>query len=159
MVAGPAVGTGTGRHTAFVSGLHDGPALVAHDGSQHGISLDLTPLGARALLGVPGRTLSGLVVGLGDVVGPWADTVVDRLRHAPSWAACATVLDDVLCSALARGTAGAPRPEVADAWALLVASGGARTVRDLAAELGCSPTPWLAEELPPVQDNGTDGVR
>ena len=44
---------------AFVAGLHAGPATIAHDGNQFGVSLDLTPLGARALLGVPAGELAG----------------------------------------------------------------------------------------------------
>jgi hypothetical protein len=73
---------------AFVSGLHDGPANIAHDGNQYGISLDLTPVGARALLGLP------------------AGELADQAHLNRDW-------------------------------------------RDLA---GCSPTVWLAEELPLVQE-------
>jgi AraC-like DNA-binding protein len=37
-----------------VGGLHTRAAPVAHDGEQQGISVDLTPLGARAVAGAPG---------------------------------------------------------------------------------------------------------
>src|SRR5205809_36538 len=42
-----------GRFQAFVGGLHAKPASIRHDGFQHGLSLELTPLGARSLLGLP----------------------------------------------------------------------------------------------------------
>src|SRR4051794_10256255 len=42
-----------GRYDAMVAGLHTGPALIRHDGSQHGVQLDLTPAGAALLLGGP----------------------------------------------------------------------------------------------------------
>jgi hypothetical protein len=39
--------------TTLAGGLHATPALISHDGHQHGIQLQLTPLGARVLLGLP----------------------------------------------------------------------------------------------------------
>ncbi|HOA58762.1 MAG TPA: hypothetical protein PKI09_12305, partial [Dermatophilaceae bacterium] len=42
-----------GEHWRLASGLHTRPALIHTGGSQHGIQLDLTPLGVRALLGLP----------------------------------------------------------------------------------------------------------
>jgi hypothetical protein len=47
--------------TALAAGLHTGPAIIPHGGSQHSISLELTPLGARALLRVPAAELAGTV--------------------------------------------------------------------------------------------------
>ena len=38
------------RYGVLVGGLHTGPALITHDGRQSGIQLQVTPLGARALL-------------------------------------------------------------------------------------------------------------
>src|SRR6185312_14972831 len=49
ILAGPDGGGGTTAQ-AFVGGLHTRAALVRHDGEQHGVSADLTPLGARAVL-------------------------------------------------------------------------------------------------------------
>jgi hypothetical protein len=49
-----------GKHWAMVSGLHVDPALIHHTGFQHGVQLDLTPLGARVLLGVPAGALAVL---------------------------------------------------------------------------------------------------
>ena len=40
---------------ALAGGLHATPALIKHNGHQHGIQLSLTPLGARVLLGTARR--------------------------------------------------------------------------------------------------------
>ena len=122
---------------AFVGGLHDAPATVVHDGNQCGISLDLTPLGARALFGVRAGELGGAVVGLDAVLGRRADHLVDRLASEPTWAERFAAVDDVLLSAARRGAA-PPRAELVYAWRRLVASGGAVDVGALAAEVGWS---------------------
>src|SRR4051812_8579567 len=50
-----------GSHWAFVGGLHDRAATIVHDGNQHGMAIQMTPLGARALLGLPAGPLAGNV--------------------------------------------------------------------------------------------------
>ena len=42
-----------GRHRSFVAGLSDTAAVTQHGGRQHGVQVDLTPLGAHRLLGLP----------------------------------------------------------------------------------------------------------
>lgn len=56
-------------YDAFVGGLHVAPALVAHDGSGCGIGVDVSPLSARRLFGVPAGALGSVVVGLSDLFG------------------------------------------------------------------------------------------
>ena len=63
-----------------------GPAEIHHDGHQTGIQLELTPAGARALLGVPAAALSGEIVELGDVV-PALSTLPERLADTDDWSA------------------------------------------------------------------------
>src|SRR5215213_4303525 len=53
---------GAASFTSFVAGLHDRPVTISHDGRQRGIQVDLTPLGAFALLGVPMHELANRVV-------------------------------------------------------------------------------------------------
>lgn len=55
--------------TTLAGGLHARPALISHDGRQHGIQLHLTPLGARVLLGLPAGELAHTVVDLGTLLG------------------------------------------------------------------------------------------
>ncbi|MFC9019192.1 helix-turn-helix domain-containing protein, partial [Streptomyces albidoflavus] len=66
----------------------------------------------------------------------------DRLRSASTWAARFAVLDELLLRAVVRGSQGdhghGVRPEVAQAWRLLVAARGGVQVGALAGELGWS---------------------
>ena len=78
------------------------------------------------------------------MLGRFADQVQDRLQSAPSWSQRFAVLDRLLAARLAGGpgsgrTAGRPRPEVVRAWQRIQAGAGDVRVRDLAAEVGCSP--------------------
>ncbi|WCB94043.1 hypothetical protein DSM104299_02771 [Baekduia alba] len=118
---------------SFVAGLYDRAAVTHQPGEQAGIQLDLTPLGARMLLGLPMREIARRVVALEDLVG---DGLVDRLRDTASWAARFDLLDAFLLARLDRAVA--PRPDVAFAWSRLVATHGAVGVAQLCAELGCS---------------------
>jgi AraC-like DNA-binding protein len=122
------------RHTSFVAGLSDAPVLIEHAGIQHGIEVNLTPLGARRLLGVPMHELTNRVVALDDLLG--ADLLVERLSEATSWSAQFDLLDAALARRLAETPA--PAPEVAWAFGRLRASGGAAPVTALAGELGWS---------------------
>ncbi|MFE3199486.1 helix-turn-helix domain-containing protein [Embleya sp. NPDC059237] len=131
--AGPAT-PGTTR--SFVAGLHDGPTLVEHDGRQAGIQLDLTPLGAYTLLGLPLAEIADRVVHLDDLPGWDGDALVDRLMSAPDWSTRFTHLDEILLRRLAIGPE--PLPEVIRSWDLLTASAGRIDVTTLAREIGWS---------------------
>jgi hypothetical protein len=67
------------RLQAFVGGLHAGSATIRHQGVPYGLSLQLTPLGARTLLGLPAGELAYSVVDLEDVFGASTAGLVDRL--------------------------------------------------------------------------------
>lgn len=125
---------------AFVAGLHAGPATIAHDGNQYGLSVDLTPLGARAVFGVPGGELASHVVDLDDLLGRTARTLPDRLAHLPTWKERFSVLDEVLTRAIAGRAERVvdPPPEVAHAFRLLVDSCGAAAIGRVADEVGWS---------------------
>jgi AraC-like DNA-binding protein len=125
-----------GRFTSFVTGLWDGPAITEHAGHQHGIEVNLTPLGAHRLLGLPMHHLANAVAELDDVLGAEVDRLAERLYAAPGWAARFDLLDAALAARLAQA-----RPsslEVAWAWGRLRATHGAVAVEALAGELGWS---------------------
>lgn len=128
-----------GRFQAFVGGLHTGPARIAHDGTQYGVAVDLTPLGARALYGMPAGELAAQVVDLDEVLGPGARSLPDRLASLATWGERLAVLDAVL-DATARAADGttAPPPEVGAAFRLLVDSGGRADVGRVADAVGWS---------------------
>lgn len=122
--------------TSFVAGLHDGPALVAHDGYQAGVQVDLTPLGAYTLLGLPLVEIADHVVHLDDLPGWDAVALADRLRAMPNWADRFAHVDAVLLRRSAVGPTAAP--EVARCWDLLAASAGRIAITRLADETGWS---------------------
>lgn len=122
--------------TALVGGLHSAPALIRHDGHQHGIQAGLTPLGARTLLGVPAGELATTVLDLEVLLGPVTGELVERLRAATSWTDRFLELDAVLAR-VARDR-GAPAPELRWAWHRLSASHGGIEVGALAGEVGWS---------------------
>ncbi|MCW2895234.1 MAG: hypothetical protein QOG28_1685 [Trebonia sp.] len=132
-------------HDFLLGGLHTAPALVTHDGRQSGIQLALTPLGARALLGMPAAELASIDVEAADVIGRLAGEVRERVLAAPDWAGRFAVLEEFLAGRVratqARGRH-APRPEVSYAWDRLQRSRGVVSVADLAAETG-----WSARHL------------
>lgn len=124
-----------------VGGLTSRSIALHHRGRFHGIKIGVTPLGARALYGVPASALAHQLLPLDDLLGP-ADELVDRLRPAGSWPERFRTIDEVLLRAVARRprTTGAHgvRPEVAETWRRLVAARGRLGVGTLATELGWS---------------------
>jgi AraC-like DNA-binding protein len=125
-----------GVTTSFVAGLHDGPAIVEHDGYQSGVQIDLSPLGAYTLLGLPAAEIAGHVVHLDELPGWDVDRLTDRLAAAPDWAARFAYLDDLLLRRRERGPR--PLPEVARCWELIQAGAGRVEVTSLARETGWS---------------------
>jgi AraC-like DNA-binding protein len=136
-----------GSYDTLAGGLHTTPALITHEGSQSGIQLALSPLGARALLGVPAGELACLDVEGTDVLGPLADKIQDRLRAEPAWPGRFAALDELLGSVAAGSAAATPgsaagdpgiSPEIGYAWRRLTRTGGRVGVAKLAAETGWS---------------------
>jgi AraC-like DNA-binding protein len=121
---------------SFAGGLHDGPALAGHAGRARCMQIDLTPLGMRALLGVPASELSHRVVALEDLLGAEAARMADALEAAGTWAARFAALDALLLRRAAETPA--LRPDVSWAWRRLTESAGAVRVHTLTRELGCS---------------------
>ena len=64
---------------------HHEHTVTEHDGEQHGVELQLTPLGTRRLLGVPMHELAGRVIALEDLLGREAGELTERLYEAPGW--------------------------------------------------------------------------
>ncbi len=129
--------TGTpARHTSFVAGLTEASVLTEHDGVSHGLQVNLTPLGARAVFGMPMHVISNGVVALEDVWGRAAGELVERLYEASGWPARFDILDAAIADRIARTEA--PPPAVAWAWTRLVATHGRIAVAQLTKELGCS---------------------
>lgn len=121
---------------SFAGGLIDAPVVSEHAGIAELVQVDLTPLGARGLLGVPGRELAGVVVELEDLLGPAVPLLLEELAREPTWSARFRRLDRFLTRRL--DAAPPPSPDVGYAWSRLQESHGTLTVGALARELGCS---------------------
>jgi AraC-like DNA-binding protein len=132
---------GPGSYDTLIGGLHTSPALITHEGRQSGVQLALTPLGARALLGMPAAELANWDGDATAVVGAFATELRERLLARGTWAGRFAEIDELLAR---RAVPAAPaardavRPEVAFAWRRLRASRGAVSVADLAGETGYS---------------------
>ena len=133
---GPAIAVKGRAQTSFVAGLHEVPVTTEHTGRQLGIQVNFTPLGARMLLGLPMRELTGHVVGLDALLGREGASLGERLAALPGWPARFDALDAFLLARLSE--APAPRPDVGYAWSRLAAADGAVPVGALCDELGCS---------------------
>ena len=123
-------------YCALVGGLHTTAAVIAHDGAQSGVQLQLSPLGARALLGVPAGELAGIDLDAADLLGRLVDDLHEQMRDAPTWPERFRMLD----VGLGRLVDPARRPpaEVCHAWRLLRASQGTARVADVARAVGWS---------------------
>ncbi|MPY93754.1 MAG: helix-turn-helix domain-containing protein [Acidimicrobiia bacterium] len=132
-LGGPA---GESTQRSFVAGHSDQRTVTRYRGRQAGVQLDLTPLDAYRLLGVPMRVLANEVVPLDDLGVRWARGLGERLAEQPGWEARFALLDDVL----GRGQGEAPPVDraVAWAWAQLARSHGGVPVGALAEEIGWS---------------------
>lgn len=142
MVAMPGPSQSPGAYWTVLSGLHSSPAGIAHDGAQHGIQLDLSPMGARRLFGLPASALASTVVDLDSVIGrERTEALRSRLASSPGWSDRFAVLQDALVGlrrARADETAVAIRPELQWAWAQLRGATSGVSVGALADELGWS---------------------
>ena len=70
----------------FVSGVDDTFTITSYRGRQSGIQLNLTPIGARLLLGIPMHHLASSIVALPELL-PSAAKLAAQLRDDTSWEA------------------------------------------------------------------------
>lgn len=127
-----------GQHWALASGLHTAPALIRHDGTQHGMQLALTPAGARAVLGVPAGALAAQLVPVGDLVGSLVEELYDAVADAATWEGRFSALDSALLRLVRRTPPDRTRPELTWAWRRLGDTRGRVAVGSLARETGWS---------------------
>jgi AraC-like DNA-binding protein len=124
------------RLGSFVAGVTDGPVLVGHGGSARCLQVDLTPLGARQLVGLPMSELANQSVPIDAVLGRFGRDLVQRVGDASDWPTRFTLIDKVFRARLAE--AAPADPGVAWSLSQIVTSGGTAVIGDLADELGWS---------------------
>lgn len=103
------------QHDVTLAGLHTKPVQIHHDGHQHGVMVSFTPLGARALFGVPAAALADAAISLDDILGTVAGELVERMRDASGWTALG-ILHHALLSRLPESV---PANIGLDAWNVL----------------------------------------
>lgn len=118
----------------FVAGLDTSFTFTEHDGFQEGLQVNLTPLGARLLLGPDVVALSGSVAGLAELA-PELGGLDDHLADL-DWPGRFRVMSGLLTRRIAPW---APQPSAVE-WAIgeIEARGGNVRVQQLAVELGLS---------------------
>jgi AraC-like DNA-binding protein len=99
------------------------------------LQVDLTPVGAHLLFGLPMHELSQRVVTLEDLFGGEA-LFREAVAEAPGWAERFALVDEFLLARL--DYARSPVPSVTRALGRLRESGGTVPVGMIAAEIGCS---------------------
>lgn len=110
--------TGHSRsHLRFAAGLATRSAQTQHHGVQEGLQLDLTPAGARALLGVAPAELVGRTVNLDQVSGSLTGALVDEVAELRTWEDRLITVERRLIAALPDVVE--PPAQIEAAWALL----------------------------------------
>jgi AraC-like DNA-binding protein len=124
------------RLSSFVGGPGQGVTHTEHTGAQDGVEVQLTPLGAYQLLGVPVRELAERVVGLDDILGRAGAQMSERLAEAGDWEARFALLDEMFTRAAPSG----PHPdgELVAAWNRLEHHHGDLAIGELIADTGWS---------------------
>jgi AraC-like DNA-binding protein len=121
---------------AWLCGLHDACSLVEFDRSYASLDLELTPLGAYRVLGLPLSELKGRVVALEDLFGRRGAELAEQVRDATRWDQRFEIVERFLLRRVDDGPR--PTPAVESAYRQLCVSGGAARIEALAASLGCS---------------------
>ena len=134
---------------SFVAGVHDTAVITDNTGPSSGIELNLSPLGAWALLQTPMALLANRVLSLEDVLGhparelqallldhssPDGAALDDSLAGVARWDARFDLVDVALLHRLG-STTRAPG-EVQWAWSQLASPQARRPVGDITRELG-----------------------
>jgi AraC-like DNA-binding protein len=112
--------------------MYDRPVLTERAGHQRILQIDMTPLGARRLLGVPGEELTNRVIGAEHLLGA---ELIDQAEQTQEWDAVWELVQRAL---IERVDDHAPRPEIEHAYRRIARSRGAVRVSELAGEVGWS---------------------
>ena len=121
---------------SFLAGLHDATAENRSTGLSHCLQVDLTPLGARLLFGLPLHELGNRIVPLDALLGAEAGRLEQRLHQLPDWPARFELVLGLLRQRMAEQ--GGPAPDVRWAWRQPQASHGALPIAALTGELAVS---------------------
>ena len=121
---------------SFVAGLHESFALIQSTGFAVCLQVNLTPLGAHELLGVPMHTLTNQTIELEDILGIAARSLTAQLQEASNWAMRFRILDSFITDRVALARPGSPAIDWA--WKRLSETSGLIDVGTLTSKIGWS---------------------
>lgn len=127
--------TGVVSAASFTAGLTDRPVRVCAP-EYHGLQIDMTPLGASRILGVPAGQLSRGLYDLTDIAGNDGERLIERLADADSWRHRFQIVESFLLNRLTASPP--PAPALTEAWRRLATSHGQIRVGQLASDLNWS---------------------
>lgn len=120
-----------------LGGLQTEPAYIVQPGHWCGVQLDVHPLGARRLFGMPASALPTDGFDAEQLLGAELVPVRDRLEAATSWTERYATITDFLMSRLRRSDdCRRVRREVVESWRWLGVRGGVGTVSELSGHVG-----------------------
>lgn len=122
-------------HDSFVAGLFDRSTYVVASGPASCVQVNVTPLGAHMLLGLPMHELANRIIAVEDVL-PALGSLAARLEDHREWETRFDLLDDLFTTRLAH--ARTPAADVAWAWAALERTGGRAPIGWICDRLGTS---------------------
>jgi AraC-like DNA-binding protein len=135
-VSTPATAYQAQHVVGFAAGMHDAHAMVEPAGPTAGVQVDLSPLAARRLFGIPMHEITNRVAPLDQLLGRQAAVLRERLGEGRSWTERFVILDEFLAGPLLGASAVSPGVEWA--WRRLASSRGTVPIVRLGAELGWS---------------------
>ena len=127
LVLGTENAPGTATFRCCLAGMHRRPVTIHHDGTQHGVQLDLSPAAVRALLGLPFAELADEAIELSQIDTDFARRLHEQLAEVPAERRtedCARALADIASD-------DAPAFDAHAAWEVITRRRGQVTVAEL----------------------------
>ncbi|WP_249689372.1 helix-turn-helix domain-containing protein [Stappia sp. WLB 29] len=122
---------------SFIAGLDTARIFIASSGRAACLQVNLTPVGAQRLLGIPASEFAGRMVPLADLAHPQISELRRRLEDTDDWNARLDCAEGFLAAGFGAAAAEPSHPLVDIAFGL-IASGGVHRIDDLAARIGWS---------------------
>ena len=123
-------------HDSFFAGLFDRSTYVVPDGAASCVQVNLTPLGAHLLFGLPMHEVVNRIVALDDVAPQALAGLHSRLEDRADWESRFELLDDVFAARLSQVRT--PAPDIAWAWTALERTHGRAPIGWICDRLGRS---------------------
>lgn len=122
---------------SFIAGLDTARIFIASSGRSACLQVNLTPVGAQRLLGIPASEFAGRMVPLSDLAHPQISELRRRLEDSDDWNARLDCAESFLAVRFGAAAAEPGHPLVDTAFDL-IASGSVGRIDDLAARIGWS---------------------